>query len=185
MVGALDDALDVGDKGIGPVERFQVAGLAWAHDDHPMRGNYRGGEAGQPIRDQMRLGVERRLGPSRHRRAREIVDGVEAHMLRMPVVVEIDGSHERRLVLRAAPGLVAVNTAQNRVVGNDHALEEPPRFTLGHGFEQLVLDPPGGAVADAEVTHERQHPVMLFLILGHRVDRLEPLGQRQLGGMEE
>ena len=37
MVGAVDRRLDVGDKGIDPAERLQVAGLALADDDRTVR----------------------------------------------------------------------------------------------------------------------------------------------------
>ena len=105
-------------------------------------------------------------------------------MPRMAIVIEFDGRHERGLVLRAAAGLTVVDTAEHCIVADHHVLQEPPGLALAHGFEQLVLDPPGRGVGDAEVALERQGRDVV-VVLGYQVERLEPLGQRQPRGVEQ
>jgi hypothetical protein len=48
-----------------------------------------------------------------------------------------------RLVLGAAVGLAAVNTAEHGVIGHDHTAQKTRGLALGHGFQELVLDSSG------------------------------------------
>ena len=88
----------------------------------------------------MHRGMERQLRPGGQGCALEIGDGVEAHTERMAFLVELDAGHERRLVLGAAAGFAAVNTAEHGVIGHDPTAQHARGLALGHGFQELVLD---------------------------------------------
>ena len=77
-----------------------------------------------------------------------------------------------------------MHAAEVGVVGQNDPGEQPARFALGHGLQELVLDPPGGAVTHAQVPLERERGDVA-LVLGDQVDGLEPLGQGQLGGVKQ
>lgn len=109
MVSSLDRGLDFGDEGIDSPEWFQLARLAWADDDRPVRADQvaRGGEAGQGC-------------------AFDVADCIEPDMMGMAVVVELYGCHERCLVRPAATAFAALHAAEHRVVGEDHAFRDMP-----------------------------------------------------------
>lgn len=186
VIGAGDRGLGVGDEGVDPAEGLQLAGLAIADDDGAMCADLGPGGvvAGAAVGDQMRVGVQRALRPVAERRAPVVGDRVEAHMLGIAILVELDGGDERRFVLRAAAPFAGPNATEHRVIGEHHVPEQPRAFALGHRFEQLVLDPPSRAVADAEMALERARREVV-LVLGDQVDGLEPLCQEQPGGVEQ
>ena len=186
MVGASDRGLEIGDEGVDPFEHLEVAGLARADDDGSVLGHHRpgGGEARPPVGDQVNGFVQRRAFPARHRRSPEIRDRLEAHMLRMSLVVKLNGGYERHFVFRSSPRLAGMHTAEVGVVGQHDPGEQTARFALGHGLQQFVLDPPGGAVAHTQMPLEGERRDVA-LVLRDQVDGLEPLGQGQLGGVEK
>ena len=128
--------------------------------------------------------AQRRARPVRHRRRLEIRNRVETHVLRMPLVVQLDGSHERHSVFRASPRLAGMHIAEVGVIGQNDPGQQTPRFALGHGLQELVLDPPRGAVTHAQVPLERERGDVA-LVLGDQVDGLEQLSQGQLGGVKQ
>jgi hypothetical protein len=68
-------------------------------------------------------------------------------MLWMPLVVELKSGQERHLVFGSSPRLAGVHPAEVSVIGQNDPGQRTPRFALGHGLPELVLDPPRGAVA--------------------------------------
>lgn len=134
----------VGDECVEPLENIQVARLARADDDRAVLcHNCPGaGETRRGIGEQMNALMQRRASPTGHCGTLEIVDRLEA----MPLVVELNGGQKRRLVLRAAPGFARVHRAEKGVIGHDNPAQQAARFAFGHGPEQLVFDPPSGAV---------------------------------------
>jgi hypothetical protein len=52
----------------------------------------------------------------------------------MAFLVKLDGGHQWGLVLGAAAGLAAVNTAEHGVIGHDHTAQQARGLALGHGF---------------------------------------------------
>lgn len=103
----------------------------------------------------------------------------------MAVVVDFHRGDEHGLAFGAASALAAAALApDDGVVGNNHAGEEATGLALGHGFEEFVLEPPGGAIAHAEMAFERQCREVV-LVLRHQVHGLKPFAQRQLGALEQ
>ena len=125
----------------------------------------------------MCLGVKCRLRPGREGGPLVVVDRVEAHVPWVAVVVELDRRHEGRFVLRATIRFARVHPAEHGIVGEHHPVEQAAGLAPTHRFEQLVLDPPGRGVGDAEMALQGEGGDVV-LVLGDQVDRLEPLGQR-------
>ncbi len=141
-------------------------------------------EARQAVGDQVNALLQCRASPACHRRTLQVVDRVEAHRQRMPILVEFNSGNERRLVFRAAPRLAGMHTTEVGVVRHDDPAQQAARLALGHGFKQFVLDPPSGAVTNTQMPLERERGDVA-LVLRDQVDGLEPLGQGQLGGVEK
>ena len=188
LVGASDRRLEVSNERVDPFEDLQIAGLTWADDDGAVLGHDRpgGAEARPTVGDQVNCFVQRRARSVRHRRAFEIRNRVEPQMQRMPLVVELNSSDERNLVLRSPPRLTGMHTAEVGVVGQktEDPGEQAVRFALSHGREQLVLDPPGGTVAHPQMPLEREGGDVA-LALGDQINRLEPFDQGRLGGVKQ
>jgi len=182
MVGATNRRLEVGNEGIDPVKDMQVARLAWADDDRAVLGHNRPGrgKARQTVGDQVNALVQRLACAVCHGRPLQILDRVEAYVLRIPLLVELHGGDERHLVLRSSPRLAGVSAAKVGVVGHHQPNKLAERVALGHGFKQLMLDPSGGAVTHAQMALERERRDVV-LVLCDQIDRMEPFGQRQLG----
>jgi hypothetical protein len=116
--------------------------------------------------------------------ALEIRERVEAHVSGMAVLVQLHRGDERGFAFRAASALAAAMLAPDHgIVGDNHAGEDTAGLALGQRFEELVLEPPGGAIAHAEMPFERQCGEVV-LVLSDQVHGLKPLGQRQLGAFE-
>ena len=109
MVGAADGGLEVGNEGVDPFEDLQVTGSARADDDGPVRTHHRSGssQACQAVGDQVNRLVQRRARPARQRRALQIGDRVEAHMLRMALRVDSTAAMKGTLFVDPRPGLPA------------------------------------------------------------------------------
>ena len=109
----------------------------------------------------------------------------QAHELRLAVGRGLDRGDERHLVLRAPSGLAArALPAQVGVVDLHPAVELAAVLAHAHDLHELVLDEPGGLVANPQVAHEleRSHVV---LGLGEQVHGQEPPEQPQLGRLED
>lgn len=88
---------------------------------------------------------------------------------------------ERHLVLRSPPGLTArALAAQVGVIDLHPAVELASVFTNAHDLHKLVLDEPGGLVANAQVAHEFEGGDFV-LGLGQQVHGREPARKSQIG----
>ena len=116
--------------------------------------------------------MQRRASPVRQGRAPEIGDRVEAHMLRMPLVAELDSGHEGHFVDRSPPRLARKHPAEVGVVGDNLSRQQTARFALGYGLYELLLRPPGGAVTHAQTPLERDRGEVAP-VLRDPVDRLK------------
>jgi hypothetical protein len=74
--------------------------------------------------------------------------------------------------------------AQIGIVDLDPAGQLATRFTLRHGVQQLVFDPPRRAIAHAEMAHQFQRRDVV-LGLGQQMHGQKPDRQRQLRGRED
>jgi hypothetical protein len=82
----------------------------------------------------------------------EIGQGIETHMLRVTVLVELDAGDERGLVLGAPPAHAArTHATQIAVVGDHHADERAGVLALGCCHQALVLHPPSVAIPHSKV----------------------------------
>ena len=186
VVGPANGGLEIGDDGVHPPEGIKIAGLAGADHDRPIVGDdrRRRGQAREGVGDQMDAGVQGVGGPGPNGVAREIGQGIEADMVEVSRRVEFHRRDKQRLVLRTTPRFALMDAAQVRLVGHDHAGQAPPRLALGHGFHELVLDPPGGAIGNPEVAFERQRGDIV-LVLADQVDRRKPGREGQFRAVKQ
>jgi len=181
----MDCRFDIGDEGVHPLERTDLAGSARADDDRSVFGHTGPGgiEAGQPVGDQVNTLVQGRRGPFGQGGPFEVINGIESDMLGIPLVIEFHRRNEPGLVLGTTSRLTRPDATQIGVVGHHHAIKNTVGLALGHRFEQLVLDPPSGAVRHTDVAFQRKCGEVV-LVLRHQVHCLKPLGQRDLRRMK-
>ena len=187
MVVAGDGVLDVAQHGVDPVEGGNLrAGTATAGDVALMgvgRG-IEGPETSQAIADHLTAGGDGGLGIAAQLGAGEAAHAAQLDALRMAVVIGLHRGDERELVLGAASALSRPFAAQVGIIDLDAAGERLPLVTLVHDLQQLVLELPGGVVADAELPGQLQRRETI-LALGQQIDGQEPGGERQMRGMED
>lgn len=184
---AVQRGLEIAEDRVDPLELRQFVRLAIPDHDGRMRAACRRHrrEAGQAVADDQRRRRQTGLGSGLDGLTREAADAVELDELRTPLVVERDGGHERRFVLRAAPGLAARMLAtQVGVIELNRASKPVLSLAQRHGVVDLVLQGPGGGIAHAQraLERERGHP---GLGLAEQIDRKKPDVQRQLGVLEQ
>jgi len=94
--------------------------------------------------------------------------------------------HDKRLfVLRAASRLAAVALpTQVRIIDLHEAVQLPRLFPLGHGLHDLVLQPPGRAIAHSKMAHQLQGG-HVGLGRGQQVHGQKPRSQWQLCRFEQ
>lgn len=182
MITARQASFEVAEHRVDPLEFRQVFRFAPGHNGGLVHatGLSDGTEAGQPIREDRASRCEMRFCPVRNRLEGKPGHGHELDVQRVPVIAERDGSHERNLVLRAAPGLAAAAfAAEVRIIDLNLSFEHIALFALGHRQHQFVVNEPCGRVAHAEMPLQRQRR-QASLGLADQVDRHEPYRQRQL-----
>jgi len=158
-----------------PVSRLARAGHDRAVLCHDRSGS---GNARKAVSDQVNALLQSLARPVRQGRALQITDRVEASsVLRTPLAVEHNGSPEWCLALRTAPRFAGVHASKVDVVGHHQPNGLAARIARGIGFEKLLLDPPSGAVAHAQVSLERERRKVILVLHG-QIDRLEVFGQR-------
>ena len=187
VIRAAQGALEVAQKGVDRLELGQPrTGLAAAGDDALMLGAHdlHATEAPQAVGDHGGRRRDRAGGEHRHGLGGKGLLA-QASELRLAVGRGLHCGHKRHLVLRAAPGLAArALAAQVGVVDLDPAVELAVLLAHPHDLHQLVLDEPGGLVANAQVAHQLQRGDVV-LGLCEQVHGQEPARQRQLGGPKD
>ena len=187
MVSAAEAGLEVAHDCVDPLELRQVPGFAPAHDDGAVlaAGVGHSGKAGQAVGKHDAAGAEAVPGPVADGFARETGHRHHLDVPRMPVGIGRDRRDERHLVLRTATGLAAGQfAAQVGIVHLDVPGQRVAGVALGHGLHQLVVEKQGGGVADAQLPHHFEGG-QAGLGQADQVDRQEPDGQRQVGGLEQ
>ncbi len=178
---------EIAQHGVDPLELRQVARLAAAGDMGGMgaAGLRHGAEAGQAVRQHFASGREMLERPVLDRRGGEPLDGRELDEQGAALRVHRHRRNEGDFVLRAAsdlaPGALA---AQVGVVKLDEAAQRVALLALGHRVHQFVMEHPGGRIAHAELTMQRQAG-QTRLGLAAQVDRQEPGRQGQLGALKQ
>jgi hypothetical protein len=90
-------------------------------------------------------GIQRLAKPIAPRVALKIRERVEANVLGMTIVVDFHWGDEQSFAFGGASAL----GPDDGIAGPDHAGEEAAGLALGHGFEEFVIDPQGGGIAEA------------------------------------
>ena len=143
-----------------------------------------GGEAAQAVRDERGGCSQRLLGKG--------LGGFlgewplrQAHRDGLAGLGGLNRSHERNLVRRAAAGLAALDlAAEVGVVDLDTAGELARLLAQEHDLHDLAFEQPSRGVGHVQMALELQgRDVVLGLC--HQVHSQEPLGQRQLAGLED
>ena len=183
VVGAVQGVLDVADDRVEPAEVLEFDAGCPAAGNHGLVLNAGLGdaaEATQPVADGDAIGIEELLAPGSQFGLTKALDDVHAQRHRVTIVALGQGSDERGLVRRAAPGRLPVAfPAPVHVFDLDHATEAVLRVALEHDLQQLVLHAPSRLVGHPELTLELQRGDAVFL-LGEQIHGQEPDGQRQL-----
>lgn len=143
------------------------------------------GEPPQAIAADDRLWLEAFLGPLGDCLRCEAIDHVEFQMNRLAGIIDRDGSHEGRLVLRTATDLAARALALDAGIVKLHSpFKQSSGLLPGHGVVDLVVKQPGRGVAHAQIAlhGQRRDP---SLGLADQVDGKEPCRQGKLGVLHQ
>ena len=103
--------LDVAEQGVHPIELWMPGGLpsAASHDRYmPTTGTGDGGEAGQPIREDCRIGRQAGTGITRDLALAEAADATQVYTLGPTVLRRLNGGDERDFVIRPAATLAGL-----------------------------------------------------------------------------
>lgn len=177
MIRPTDGGLEIAQDRVDSMEARHVGTFALLADDLGFvlaadLGHRR--ETGQAIRNDCRRGRQVLFSPVLDFRVTEGLDGGKDHLQRMPRRVGLDGGDEGNLVLRPAPGLAATKlAAQIDIIDLNASVQLSQCFSLRHHLQQLVLEPPCGTVADADLALQFQGRNVI-LGLRQEVHRLEP-----------
>ena len=187
MVGAAQGALEVAQHGVDRAELWQCGtGLAASGDDTLVCGTHDLDCAETP----QAVGDDRgRRGDGASRKYRHLLAGewllAQAHELRLAVGGGLHGSDERHFVLGATSDLAArALTAEVGIVDLHPTVELAALLAHAHDLHELVLDEPGGLVANPQVALEFEGGDVV-LGLREQVHGQEPARQRQLGRLED
>ena len=187
MVSAAEAGLEIAEDGVDPVEHRQVLGFARTDDGRLVGTAAIGdaGEAGQAVGDDGAGRGEVRTRPVGDGGAGEAGQSGELRAQRMALVVERDRADEGHLVLRTAPDRAAGQFAAEIGVVDLHGpAQHRGGLALEHRLHQRVMDQPGGRIADPEIAFQGQGRES-GLGLADEINRQEPHGQSQLGGLEQ
>ncbi len=125
------------------------------------------------------------LGPPADRVRGEPSDYIELDEHRMPVIIDRDSRDKGDFVLRAEHDFAACALASEVSVVKLHGAAELVGGVLcGHGPVDLLMQQPGGGIAHAKLTLERQGR-QAGLGLTDKVDGQELGRQRQFGVRHE
>lgn len=191
VVGAPDAVLDVSDGRVDPFEGGNPNGLRLTSRDHGAMAATRlrdGREAAEAVADQGGATRQQTRAQFLDFGLSEALDGPDFEALRAAVGGGFHRHHNGRLARRDAPPLAAMaSAAEIAVIHLDTHVGSADgrlRFAFQHQLAQLVLHRPGGCLSDPEAARQFQAGDAL-LRLRDQIDRLEPVAQRQIGGMED
>ena len=188
MVSAAQRALDIAENRVHPSELGALYARTSTTDHHSVMNAARRGDAmkaGQPIGAHPSAGAQVLLRPGGDFSGTKPLHDRQLHAQRMPLLIGLDGGHERGLRRRPPPALAPASLpAEIGVIEFDPTGEREMAVSLHHHLHQLVPDAPRRVVGDPQMAVQlhRRDP---FLVLGHEVEGLEPHRQRQLGGVED
>ena len=188
MVSAAQRALDIAENRVHPSELGALYARTSTTDHHSLMSTARRGDtmkAGQPIGAHPSAGAQVPLRPSGDFGGAKSLHDSQLHAQRMPLLIGLDGGHERGLGRRPPPAFAPASlAAEIGVIEFDPTGEREVAVSLHHHLHQLVPDAPRRVVGDPQMAVQlhRRDP---FLVLGHEVEGLEPHRQRQLGGVED
>ncbi len=141
--------------------------------------------ARKAISDQVNALLQSLARPVRQGRALQITDRVEASsVLRIPLAVEHNGSHEWCPALRTAPRFAGVHASKVDVVGHHQPNGLAARIARSSRYKKLLLDTPSGPVKHAQVSLERERRKVIHTLHG-QIDHLEEFGQRLLRAVKK
>ena len=187
MIGSRQSGLDVAQHGVDPSKAWHV-GTVPACTDHFRRmdraGLLNAREAVQAIAEHPGRGAQIAFGPVTNRLFGKTGDRIEAGDLGMAFLAQLDRRHKGYLILRTTPGLAPAFPAEIGIIHDHFPLQNPPCLTFGHHLHELVLDPPGGGVAHAELAPQLQRRDAVFRLTDQE-HGLKPGAQRELRAMED
>jgi len=187
MIGPRQGGLHVARHGVDPgkTRHVHTAPDGTDHFRHMNRaGLLNAREAVQSIAEHSGSGAQIAFRPVTNRLFAKAGDRIEACDLGMAVHAQLDRRHKGHLILRATPGLALAFPAEVGIIHDHRTLQDPSRLVFGHNLHQLVLDPPGGGVAHAELALQLQRRNAVFRLTDQE-HRLKPGAQRQLGTMKD
>lgn len=155
MVSARDGVLDVAQQGVDPVELGVLhAGTPTSGDVAvvDIGGGIEGPKTAQAVANDPTAWRNGLLGVATHLGKRKAAHTAQLNPLWVAVLIGLHGGDEGELVLSAAPALARPLTAQVGVIDLDAPGEPLTLVALVHDLQQLVLELPGGVVADAELS---------------------------------
>ena len=107
------------------------------------------------------------------------------YVLRMPLSGQRHGRDKGHLVFRAAPGFAARELpTQVGIIDLNLTFERIGAVALAHRLHQLVLDEPGGRIADTDLAFQGQGG-QSRLGLADQIDREKPNRQRQMSALKQ
>ena len=186
VVAACEAGFEVAQDRVDPLELGHVFGLAAGHDGGLVSAACGGDgtKAGQAIGEDRACLGNMAVGPLLDGIEGEAGHGGEFDAQGVPGIIDRDGGHERDLVLRAATDLAATALAAEVGVIHQHLATENIAFlSVCHGPHQFVVDKPGGGVAHAQLSFERQRR-QARLGLADEVDGEKPGRQRKLRALK-
>ena len=189
VIAAADGTLDVAEHDIGPTRALGLGGgTTTSGVQHGVRMTKisEAPKARQTVAEDFSIGGQAPLCPIQHRVVAEAPDGLDDRKGGpLQGFVGAHGNHECLLVFRASPPLAAVALAAEVGVIDLHETHKLASFfALRHRLHDLLLHPPGAAVAHAKVALERQGR-QVGLAASEQVHRQEPRRQRQLRGFKQ
>lgn len=159
MISPAKAGFEIAQNRINPAELGNLIGFAQADDDGLVattRGHHPG-KAGQPIGKDQAAGGQGRFSPVSQGRAGESWHGDHFGVERMPLGIEGNRRDKRNLVFGTPTGFAAHPfTAQVGVIDQDLAAQRVLGIAFGHRLHELVLNQPGGGIADAQVALQGQ-----------------------------
>lgn len=178
VVGAVQGVLNVADDRVKPAEVLELDAGRPAAGNHGLVLNAGLGdaaEATQPVADADAIGIEELLAPGSELGLAKALDDVHARRHRVTIVALGQGSDERGLVRRAAPGRLPVAfPAPVHVIDLDHANKALLRVALERDLQQLRPAPSEQhrrtlllAVVRGEKLRKTQTVLRLDRVLGH------------------
>ena len=188
MVGAINRGFQIPKDGVDPMKTSHLGAFASRPDDLGLVGTTgarHATEAGKTVGDHRRHGMQGAFRPLFYLVATECFDRREQNPQGMAFFAGFNRCDERDLVFRSASDLTPrAFAAEVRIVDFDSLGQDGGLLALAHRLHELMLEPPGGAIGDAEQAHEFQCRGAV-LALGQKIDGLKPCGQRQFAAVKD